>query len=125
ENGLVQDSAEADLQQGSLARLLSFNLGTGKATAEYIYPVEPVALPPIIRGLFSTNGLSEMIAVGPRQFLMLERSFAIGAATPGARQTGMTIRLYYADASQATDVAGLPSIAGKNIRPVEKKLLLD
>src|SRR5690606_22369937 len=98
-NGLVQHSAEADLQQGSQGRLLSFALSTGKAAAEYIYPVEPVALPPIIRGLFSTNGLSDMRAIGPRQFLMLERSFAIGAATPGSRQTGMSIRLFYADAS--------------------------
>lgn len=125
ENGLVQDSAEADLYQGSQARLLSFALSTGSAAAEYIYPVEPVALPPIIRGLFSTNGLSEMIAIGPKQFLMLERSFAIGATTPGSRQTGMSIRLFYADASRATDVAGLESIAGKTVQAVEKTLLLD
>lgn len=125
ENGLVQDSAEADLHQGSQVRLLSFALSTGKAAAEYIYPVEPVALPPIIRGLFSTNGLSDMLAIGPRQFLMLERSFAIGAATPGSRQTGMSIRLFYADASLATNVAGLASIAGKAVRAVEKTLLLD
>lgn len=125
ENGLVQDSAEADLHQGSLARVLAFDLGTGKSAAEYIYPVEPVALPPIIRGLFATNGLSEMIAIGPRHFLMLERSFAIGAATPGKRRTGMSIRLYYADASRATNVAGLASIAGKDVRPMEKTLLLD
>ena len=125
ENGLVQDSAEADLHQGSLARLLAFDLGTGKPAAEYIYPIEPVALPPIVRGLFATNGLSEMIAIGPRHFLMLERSFAIGAATPGKRRTGMSIRLYYADASGATDVTGWASIAGKNVRPVAKTLLLD
>lgn len=125
ENGLVQDSVEAGVRQASLARLLSFNLGTGKPAAEYIYPVEPVALPPIMRGLYSTNGLTDMIAIGPQQFIMLERSFAIGAATPGKRQTGMSIRIFYADASRATNVAGMASIAGKAVRAVEKTLLLD
>jgi hypothetical protein len=125
ENGLTQDSRNADLKHGSLTRLLSFNIASGKAGSEYIYEIEPVALPPLLPGLFATNGLSDMLAIGEKQFIMLERSFAIGAATPGTRPSGVTIRLFYADASRATDVSSMPSIAGKDIRKVEKTLLLD
>lgn len=125
ENGLTQDSRPADVGRSSLSRLLSFDVASSKAGSEYIYEVAPVVLPPFWSGLFSTNGLSDMIAIGEQQFITLERSFALGAATPGAKQTGMSIRLFYADASAATDVSGMPSIAGKDIKKVAKTLLLD
>jgi hypothetical protein len=72
-----------------------------------------------------------MLAIGDRQFITIERSFAIGAATPGVAATtnglptGNTIRLFYADAREATDVSGLNSIVGQPITPVKKQLLLD
>lgn len=125
ENGLAQDSVPTDVGQNSLTRLLAFDIASGRPGSEYVYEVEPVAHPPMLPGLFATNGLSDMLAIGEKQFIMLERSFAVGAATPGARSTGVTIRLYYADASQATDVAGMPSIAGREVRKVAKTLLLD
>lgn len=125
ENGLTQDSVPTDVGQSSTTRLLSFDLVSGRAGAEYAYEVEAVAVPPVLPGLFATNGLSDMVAIGEKQFIMLERSFAIGAPTPGLKSTGVTIRLYYADASQATDISGMPSIAGKDIRKAAKTLLLD
>jgi hypothetical protein len=125
ENGLAQDSVPADVGQSSLTRLLAFDIASGKAVGEYAYEVEAVARPPLLQGLFATNGLSDMLAIGEKQFIMLERSFAIGATTPGAKSTGVTIRLYYADASEATDVSGMASIADRDIRKVAKTLLLD
>ena len=50
--------------------------------------------------------------------LALERSFATG-------QTGDDIRLYFIDTNGATDVSGLPALAGQSYKPVEKTLLLD
>ena len=56
----------------------------------------------------------------------IERSFAVGAATPGSPVTGNTIRLYPLDARGATDVSGLDSIAGvAGLQSAKKTLLLD
>lgn len=125
ENGLTQDSPPAAVGNGSRARILSFNIATGLPGAEYIYNVEQVAVAPIVPGLYATNGLTDMVAIGDRQFITVERSYALGAQTPGSPVTGKTIRLFYVDARNATDVSGLESIAGHNVKAVTKTLLLD
>jgi hypothetical protein len=128
ENALVQDGPASSTTTGSPARILSFDIASGASGAEYVYQVSPVVLPPISSGLFATNGLTDFIAVGDRQFITIERSFAIGAATPGAGPfgaTGNTIRLYYADARNATDVSGIEALAGQSYTAVQKTLLLD
>ena len=126
ENALVQDGPVATLNNGSAARLLSFDIATGASRAEYVYNVGPVALPPQPAGGFATNGLVDLLAIGEQQFIAVERSFAAGAATPGTPVTGNTIRLYHVDARHATDVSALDSIAGlAHIVAVDKTLLLD
>ena len=126
ENALVQDGPTATVTGGSSARLLSFDVASGAAGAEYIYQVGPVALPPQPAGGFATNGLTDLLAIGDRQFIAIERSFAAGAVTPGTPVTGNTIRLYHVDARNATDVSGLDSIAGvAGLQAVQKTLLLD
>lgn len=125
ENALAQDGPTATVAQGSPARLLSFDIDSGAAAAEFVYPVDPVALPPNPASGFATNGLVELLAVGDRQFIAVERSFAAGATTPGTPTTGNTIRLYAVDARGATDVSGLDTLRGANWTPVAKTLLLD
>ena len=129
ENALVQDGPAAAVTTGSPSRILSFDAATGQAGAEWAYPVEPVALPPAVPGGFATNGLVELMAVGDRQFIAVERSFAIGAATPGTGPnglpTGNTIRLYAVDARGATDVSGFDLTSGQPYTGVTKTLLLD
>jgi hypothetical protein len=125
ENGLVQDSPPANLFTGSRARILSFDIASGEPAEEYIYPVGPVVFAPSSLWGFATNGLTDFIAIGERQFITIERSFTLGALTPGSIATGFTVRLFYADARHATDVSGMESIAGKRIQPVSKTLLLD
>ena len=129
ENALVQDGPAAGVTNGSNARIASFNLATGAAAAEYVYTVEAVALPPSPAGGFATNGLVELLAIGDRQFISVERSFAAGAATPGAGPnglpTGNTIRLFYVDARNATDVRNIDSLLSAAATPVAKTLLLD
>ncbi len=129
ENALVQDGPAATMGAGSPSRILSFNLATGAAGAEYVYPVEPVALPSNPAGGFATNGLVELLAFGDRQFIAVERSFSAGAATPGAgpsgAPTGNTVRLYRVDARGATDVSSVDSLVGTSYTPVSKTLLLN
>jgi hypothetical protein len=129
ENALVQDGPAAGVGQASVSRILSFDTATGAAGVQWAYQVDPVALAPTPVGGFATNGLVELLAIGDSQFVAVERSFAVGAATPGVGPnglpTGNTIRLYYVDARAATDVSGVASLLGAGVVPVSKSLLLD
>jgi len=138
ENALVQDGLASAVGVGSPSRILSFNAATGAAGAEYIYPVSPVSpmppmspvvLAPVSAGNFATNGLVELLAIGDRQFVSVERSFSGGAATPGVGPnglpTGNTIRLFYVDARAATDVSGFDLSSGVPYTAATKSLLLD
>ncbi|KPF47849.1 hypothetical protein IP87_00225 [beta proteobacterium AAP121] len=129
ENALVQDGPAAAVGQASNSRILAFDLSSGSATAEYVYPVSPVVLPPSAPGLFATSGLVELLAIAPGEFIAVERSFAIGAATPGVgpagQTTGNTIRLFHVDIRGATDVSSLESLAGASYSAATKTLLLD
>ncbi|MCX9156326.1 esterase-like activity of phytase family protein [Niveibacterium sp. 24ML] len=125
ENALAQDGRPASVAAGSRARMVGFDIASGSALAEYIYDVSPVVQAPGKPTGFATNGLTDFVAIGDRQFITIERSFAEGAVTPGTPVTGNTIRLFYADARHATDVSAFDSIAGHSITPVSKSLLLD
>jgi hypothetical protein len=130
ENGLAQDGPPAAVGRGSRARMLSFDLETGKPGAEYIYEVGPVPFAPARAGDFSTNGVPDMLALSSTEFIVIERAFAVGAVTPGAaahtkQPTSNTIKLYRIDTRGATDVSGWPSIKGRDVVPVKRTLLLD
>lgn len=126
ENALVQDGPTASVNNGSRSRILSFDVATGQAGAEYAYDVSPVVTAPNPAGAFATNGLTDLLAIGDRQFIGIERSFATGAQTPGTPVTGNTIRLFHIDARHATDISGRESIAGDDsIVAASKELLLD
>jgi hypothetical protein len=129
ENALAQDGPPASSTAGSPSRILSFDIASGQAGAEYVYDVSQVALPANPAGGFATNGLTDLLAVGDRQFIAIERSFAVGAQTPGSGPngvpTGNTIRLYYVDARQATDVSAFDSLVGQSYTAASKTLMLD
>jgi hypothetical protein len=125
ENALAQDGPPASVAAGSASRIVSFDVATGAAGKEWVYRTEPVAIPPNPATAFATNGLVELLALGRERFLAVERSFAVGAVTPGTPVTGNTIRLYLVDAAKATDVSGLDSIAGQPVTAVKKTLLAD
>lgn len=130
ENGLAQDSLPTAVGRGSRARMLSFDLDSGKAGAEYVYDVGPVPFAPARQGDFATNGVPDMLALSATEFIVIERAFAVGAATPGVaahtkQPTSNTIKLYRIDTRGATDVSGWPSIKGREVVPVKRTMLLD
>lgn len=130
ENGLAQDSLPTAVGRGSLARLLSFDLDSGKPGAEYVYEVGPVPFAPARQGDFATNGVPEMMALSDHEFIVIERAFAVGARTPGVAAhtklpTGNTVRLFRVDTRGATDVSGWPSIRGKDVVTVKRTMILD
>ncbi|HEV6969058.1 esterase-like activity of phytase family protein [Roseateles sp.] len=130
ENGLTQDSLPTAVGRGSRARMLSFDLDTGKAGAEYVYEVGALPFAPARAGDFATNGVPDMLALSAHEFIVIERAFAVGAMTPGVaaltrQPTGNTIKLYRIDTRGATDVSGWASIKGREVVPVKRTMLLD
>lgn len=125
ESALAQDGDPASVDKGSRARILAFDVESGRVVAEYVYPLAPIVLPPQKVGDIAVNGLTEMVAIAEGEFIAIERSYTDGASTPGRPATGYSIRLFLVDIQGATNVSGLASISGIAITPVTKTLLLD
>jgi hypothetical protein len=122
EGALVQDGPAASLTAESPARLLRYNLKTGRPDRQYVYWTDTIAEPPVPITSFAVNGLVELLPLDKHSFLSMERSFSVGA--PG---TGNTIKLHTVELAGAKNVNGRESLAGQldDIRPVEKTLLID
>lgn len=127
ENALVQDGPAASATAASPARIIQYNLVSGQPEKEYLYEVDPVAVPPPTPTSFNTNGLVDLLAIDNRgTMLALERSFTAGI--PG---TGNTIKIYEISLQGATDISAIASLNTLTpeqraaIRPVQKRLLLN
>lgn len=62
-------------------------------------------------------GVTDLLALDDKLFLVIERAYADGV--------GFTIKLYLADAAPATNLIAIDSVQGKNVNPMEKRLVLD
>ncbi len=122
EAALVQDGPPSTLAAGSPARLLRYNLQTGRLDRQYVYFTDPIAEPPVPATNFAVSGLVELLPLNNQFLLSLERSFSVGA--PG---TGNSIKLYRIALPGADDVNGIDSLAGSlaGIQPAAKTLLFD
>ena len=120
ESALVQDGERATVEAGSPTRVLELSGMTGEPGREFIYMVDPIAVPPNPSDAFADSGLVEMLSVNDNLIIAMERSFSIGAP-----ERGYTIKLYATNTRKATDVSGLDSIADQPIQMMQKRLLLD
>ena len=122
ENAVVQDGPPATLAGGSPARLLRYNLQTGRLDRQYVYWTDTIAETPVPATAFAVNGLVELLPLNNEFLLSMERSFSVGA--PG---TGNKIKLYRVALPGADDVDAFDSLAALlgTLRPAEKTLLLD
>jgi 3-phytase len=89
EAALVQDGPAATLTAGSPARLLRYNLMRSTLERQWTYVTDPIAEPPVPATQFAVNGLVEVLPLGNRSLLAMERSFSVGAP-----DTGNTIKLF-------------------------------
>ena len=118
ENALAQDGPEADVDTSSPARILAYDLTSGRPTAQYLYRTEPVAVAPKPSFLYHMNGLAELLCLGDKKLLALERSFTLNR--------GITSRLFMVDLGHADDIRALAVLDGaKNRRSATKTLLLN
>ena len=107
ENALVQDGAAATLTDGSLSRIIQYDLATGQVIREIGYQGDRIANAPIPATGFSSSGLVELLALdNTGTLLALERSFSEGV--------GNTIRLYEVLTQGATDFQAFANLNNPN-----------
>ncbi|SEA80529.1 phytase [Rubrimonas cliftonensis] len=127
ENGLIQDSPFATVDNGTAVRISRLDAATGATLSEYVYIVDPVAEQTVPPGGFATNGLVELLAIdNDGSLIAMERSFSAGV--------GNAIKLYAVRTQGATDVKDFDSFESAvedgelevNVDAIaEKTLLLD
>ncbi|NEU81949.1 esterase-like activity of phytase family protein [Nostoc sp. UIC 10630] len=119
ENALIQDGVAAKPNIGSPCRILQYNLLNSQPEKEFLYQTEPVSPFLNLTGKFA-SGLPDLLALDNQgHFLSLERSFT---------GLGFAISLFQVSLEQADDIHHIDSLLAidfKNIKPVQKKLLLD
>jgi endonuclease/exonuclease/phosphatase family metal-dependent hydrolase len=120
ESALLQDGPAADLERGSLARLLEIDVASGRVKGEYLYAVDPVPDVPIPSTAYASIGVSEILALGNRGLLVVERSFSAGV--------GNRVRLYHVSLRGEHGITGVESIRDlgrPQPQPVRKSLVAD
>ena len=122
---LAQDGPAPSFTRGGLTRILEYEAdGEGfRPAREFAYPLDPAASADFTPRLV-INGVVELLAMGAKDLLVMERSFAQEAG--GAERTVTRIRIYRASLEEATDVSRVESLdRQRRIRPARKTLLLD
>ncbi len=100
EGALFQDGPAATFTNGSLARVLTFDIHKRQPISEYVYEVAPWAEPSAI---FGVNGIVEVLPIDNHgTMLVMERSFSVGGTLGGG--TGNVVVIYEASSMGATDV---------------------
>ncbi|PHJ64350.1 hypothetical protein VF14_26290 [Nostoc linckia z18] len=119
ENALIQDGSAAQPKIGTPCRILQYNLLSNQPEKEFLYPTEAVAPFLNFTGKFA-SGLPDIFALDNQgNFLSLERSFT---------GLGFAVSLFQVSLQGADDIHNIDSLLAvnsKNIKPVQKKLLLD
>lgn len=106
EGALVQDGPAATFTNGSLARILVYDLNKRSPTSEYVYEVGPWAEPSAI---FGVNGIVEVLPIdNAGTMLVMERSFSVGGTLGGG--TGNVVVINEISTQGATDVLGVDAL---------------
>jgi endonuclease/exonuclease/phosphatase family metal-dependent hydrolase len=116
ETALKQDGPTADLQRGSVSRMVVFDASSGRVISERAYRGEPVPDQPLPSDAYRSIGVSDVLALDARWILVLERSFSAGV--------GNRVRIYLADLDSGDDLTGLDAMP-ERVRPVDKRLVID
>ncbi len=116
ESALVQDGPNADLDRGTVVRLVVFDPVTRRSVSERAYRVEAVPDEPRPPTGYRSTGVSEILALDEDRVLVVERSFSAGV--------GNTVRIFLVNLETGDDLTGIASIPAK-VNPVDKSLVVD
>ena len=119
EEPLFEDGPRADVTDNhAYIRILEFDVASRMNTAQYAYPLSPVAYPPVPADAFKINGVPDILNLGDNKLLVIERSFSTG-------RLANTIKVFKADLSKANDISNMVLKGNDNFTPASKKLLLN
>lgn len=106
EGALVQDGPASTFTNGSLARILLYDLRKRAPISEYVYEVGPWAEP---SNIFGVNGIVEVLPIdNAGTMLVMERSFSVGGTLGGG--TGNVVVINEISTQGATDVLGVDAL---------------
>jgi len=106
EGALFQDGPASSFTNGSLARILVYDLSHREPIAEYVYEVGPWAEPSAI---FGVNGIVEVLPIdNAGTMLVMERSFSVGGVLGGG--TGNVVVINEISTQGATDVLDVDAL---------------
>ena len=106
EGALFQDGPASSFTNGSLTRVLVYDLSHRSPIAEYVYELGPWAEPSAI---FGVNGIAEVLPIdNVGTMLVMERSFSVGGVLGGG--TGNVIVIKEASTQGATDVLSVNAL---------------
>jgi len=106
EGALFQDGPVSTFTNGSLARILEYDVPTRSPAAEYVYEVGPWVEPSTI---FGVNGIVEVLPIDDvGTMLVMERSFSVGGVLGGG--TGNVVVLNEISTAGATDVLDVDAL---------------
>ena len=106
EDALFQDGPASSFTEGSLARILNYDLRKRRPLEEYVYEVAPWAEPSAI---FGVNGIVEVLPIDDAgTMLVMERSFSVGGVLGGG--TGNVVVINEVSTQGATDVSGIDAL---------------
>ena len=106
EAALFQDGPAATFDNGSLARILTYDMRKRMPVNEYVYEVAPWAEDSTI---FGVNGIVEVLPIDDMgTILVMERSFSVGGVLGGG--TGNVVVINEVSTQGATDVLGIDAL---------------
>ncbi len=123
EGALFQDGPPSTFDNGSLARILLYDLARRDPVAEYVYEVDPWAEPSAI---FGVNGIVEVLPIdNVGTMLVMERSFSVGGV--GGSGTGNVVTIHEISTAGATNVLSIDALYDDGspiaLTPVAKRLV--
>ncbi|WP_010178766.1 esterase-like activity of phytase family protein [Aquimarina agarilytica] len=104
----------------SPVRLSCFDKKTKKIKKQYAYILDKVALKPKAETDLAINGLVEILAISPTQFLTMERSYTSNYGT-----NGNTVKIFLSTLTNATDIRNIKSLKKSNFTAIKKELILN
>ena len=106
EGALFQDGPASTFENGSLARILSYDNAKRRAVSEFVYEVAPWAEP---SSIFGVNGIVEVLPIdNVGTSLVMERSFSVGGVLGGG--TGNVVVINEVSNVGATDVLDINAL---------------
>ncbi len=116
---LKNDGEEPTIKsEGAPVRITHYNPTTNKADYQFLYPLDKLSKDP--KGKFGVNGITGLIQIAPKKFIIIERGYSSGYGNQGN-----TVRIYEANINDVTNSLNIDSIKEKKVQLASKKLLFD